>query len=110
MSDTGYPIVQPGKAVASLPAISAENYAHVGRYAGAMVISCFQSIGGLERFASWANSNPTDFFTKIMPKVIQKTQQVDISGTVNIDDAISRLQAIEGEVLDKDLKEREWDL
>lgn len=108
MSDSGYPLTPPGKAVASLPIIDAERYSHVGRYAGAMVLSCFESIGGLERFATWANSNPTDFFTKLFPKVIQRTQQVDVSGTVNIDDAISRLQSIE--VLDTELKEREWDL
>lgn len=42
--------------------------------------------------AAWADSNPTDFYTKLFPKMISRAQQVDISGTLTIDDAISRLE------------------
>lgn len=109
MSNSGdYPLVTPGNAVSRLPIIDAERYSHVGRYAGALVLAAFESIGGLERFAGWCDQNPGELYVKLLPKVIQRTQQVDVSGTVNIDDAISRLQSIE--VLDTELKEREWDL
>ena len=72
--------------------ISAEQYQHVGRFAGALVMSCFEQIGGLNRMAVWADSNPTDFYTKLFPKMISRSQQVDVSGTLTIDDAITRLE------------------
>lgn len=101
MSDeTRTDITQPTRDLARLPMISAEAYQHVGRFAGALVMSCFEQIGGLPRMAAWADSNPTDFYTKLFPKMISRAQQVDISGTLTIDDAISRLErmnAIEGE-------------
>ncbi len=93
-------ITQPTRDLARLPMISAEAYQHVGRFAGALVMSCFEQIGGLPRMAAWADSNPTDFYTKLFPKMISRSQQVDVSGTLTIDDAISRLEslnAIEGE-------------
>ena len=78
--------------VASIPMISAEQYQHVGRFAGAVVMSVFEQIGGAARMASWADSNPTDFYTKLFPKMISRSQQVDVSGTLTIDDAINRLE------------------
>ncbi len=93
MSDeTRTDITQPTRDLARLPMISAEAYQHVGRFAGALVMSCFEQIGGLPRMAAWADSNPTDFYTKLFPKMISRAQQVDISGTLTIDDAISRLE------------------
>lgn len=85
-------ITQPTRDLARLPMISAEAYQHVGRFAGALVMSCFEQIGGLPRMAAWADSNPTDFYTKLFPKMISRSQQVDVSGTLTIDDAISRLE------------------
>lgn len=41
---------------------------------------------------AWAETNPTDFYTKLFPKMIQRSQQVDVSGSITIDDAISRLE------------------
>jgi hypothetical protein len=93
---------QPPRDVARLPMISAEQYQHVGRFAGALVISCFEQIGGLHRMAQWADGNPTDFYTKLLPKVISRSQQVDVSGTLTIDDAISRL---EGGMIEGDFEE-----
>ncbi len=83
----------------SVPIISGEAYQHIGRYAGATVLAAFHQIGGVERLASWADSNPTDFFTKLLPKVIQRSQSVDITASVTIDDAIARLDnaPIEGQ-------------
>jgi hypothetical protein len=39
--------VQPTRDLAKLPMISAEQYQHVGRFAGALVLSTFEMIGGL---------------------------------------------------------------
>lgn len=87
------------RAVAGLPMISAEQYQHVGRYAGAVVMACFEQIGGLERMKAWADTNPTDYYTKLFPKMISRSQHVDVSGTLTIDDAITRLEA-QGQVFD----------
>jgi hypothetical protein len=78
--------------VSSIPVISAEQYQHVGRFAGGIVMSVFEQIGGAGRMATWADENPTDFYTKIFPKMISRSQQVDVSGTLTIDDAINRLE------------------
>lgn len=86
---------QPTRDLARLPMISAEAYQHVGRFAGALVLSCFEQIGGLPRMAAWAEGNPTDFYTKLFPKLISRSQQVDVSGTLTIDDAITRLERME---------------
>ncbi len=107
MSEDKLPVV---RAIAGLPMISAEQYQHVGRYAGAVVMSAFEQIGGRDRMASWADQNPTDFFTKIFPKMISRSQQVDISGTLTIDDAISRLEN-QSEVFDAEFEEiQQYDL
>ena len=90
----------PSRTVGSLPVISGEAYQHVGRYAGAVVLSVFEQIGGMDRMASWADTNPTDFYTKLFPKLIAKSVAVDHSGSVTIDDAIGRLAALDGEFND----------
>jgi hypothetical protein len=105
----------PTRDIAKLPMISAEAYQHVGRFAGALVMSCFEQIGGLPRMAHWADNNPTDFYTKLFPKMISRSQQVDISGTLTIDDAITRLenqgQVIEGDYTAyDDMPEKLYDL
>lgn len=102
--DTRTDMQQPPRDMARLPMISAETYQHVGRFAGALVLSCFEQIGGLPRMAVWADQNPTDFYTKLFPKMISRSQQVDISGTLTIDDAINRLES-QGDVIDADFEE-----
>jgi hypothetical protein len=103
--------MQPTRDLAKLPMISAEQYQHVGRYAGAIVMSCFEQIGGLPRMAAWADTNPTDFFTKLFPKMISRSQQVDVSGTLTIDDAINRLERM-GDTVEASFEEipQEYDL
>lgn len=98
------------KAVNRLPVISADQYAHVGRYAGGVVMAVFEQLGGVRRMASWADENPTDYYTKIFPKMISRSSQLEVSGSVSLDDAISRLEA--GDVVDADYEvvEKEWDL
>ncbi len=99
------------KHVNSLPVISADQYQHLGKYAGAMVLSCFEQIGGMERFQAWAEGNPTDFYTKLFGKMIARSTQVEVSGSVTIDDAISRLDAADT-VIDAEFEvvEQEYDL
>lgn len=95
---TSTDLLKPSRDIAKLPMISAEQYQHVGRFAGALVLSCFEQIGGLDRMAEWADNNPTDFYTKLFPKMISRSQQVDVSGTLTLDDAIERLERMdEGE-------------
>ena len=96
--------------VNTIPMISAEAYQHVGRYAGAVVMSVFEQIGGVERMAAWAESNPTDYFTKLFPKMISRSQQIDVSGSLTIDDAISRLENM-GSIVDAEYQDiQEFDL
>lgn len=102
-------LMQPTRDLAKLPMISAEQYQHVGRYAGALVMSCFEQIGGLGRMAAWADTNPTDYFTKIFPKMISRSAQVDVSGTLTIDDAISRLERMD-ETIEGQFEEITYDL
>lgn len=85
-------VAVPQREVSRIPAISAEAYQHVGRFAGAIVLACFEQIGGLDRMAKWADTNPTDFYTKLYPKIMSRTAQVDVSGSITIDEAISRLE------------------
>lgn len=103
LPETRTDLLQPTRDLAKLPAISAEQYQHVGRFAGALVLSCFEQIGGLPRMATWADENPTDFYTKLFPKMISRSQQVDVSGTLTIDDAISRLEKADNAM------EADWD-
>lgn len=77
-----------------VPIISADQYSHVGKYAGALVLACFEQIGGLDRMAAWADSNYTDFATKLFPKLIQRSTAVEHSGNITIDDAITRLERL----------------
>lgn len=53
---------------------------HVGRYAREIVLTTFEMIGGVERMADWADKNPGDFYTKLLPKVIAK--EVEHTGSV----------------------------
>lgn len=109
LTSTRTDVLVPTKDLARLPMISAEQYQHVGRFAGALVMSCFEQIGGLDRMAVWADSNPTDFYTKLFPKMISRSQQVDVSGTLTIDDAITRLER-QGDVIEAEFEEVRYDL
>lgn len=78
-----------------IPVISADQYSHIGKYAGAIVLSVFEQMGGLPMMVDWASQNRTDFYTKLMPKLIQRSTAVEHSGTLTIDDAINRLENAE---------------
>lgn len=99
----------PVKAMNSMPVISEEMYGHVGKYAGAVVMSVFEQIGGVERMVTWADENPSAYYEKIFSKMIQRTQKVEHTGNVTIDDAISRLERLDA--IDADYSEvEEFDL
>lgn len=44
---------------------------------------------------AWADGSPESFYTKLLPKLIQRSTAVEHSGTLTIDDAISRLERME---------------
>ena len=104
-------VAVPIRAVARIPVISADQYSHVGKYAGALVLACFEQIGGLDRMAAWADGNYTDFATKLLPKIIQRSTAVEHSGTLTIDDAITRLERMDT-AIEAEFEEvtREYDL
>lgn len=95
-------LMEPRRQVDRLPAISAEAYQHVGRFAGAVVMSVFEQMGGVNRMVQWADHNPNEFYTKLFPKMIQRSTSVDVSGSITIDDAIARL---ESNVIDAEFEE-----
>lgn len=66
-------------------------YQHVGRYAGRMVLTAFDMIGGVDRLADWADKNPGEFFSKVFPKVIAKPHEVGVSG--GVETLLERLEA-----------------
>lgn len=67
-------------------------------------MAVFEQIGGIKRMASWADTNPTDFYTRLYPKMISRSAQVDVSGTLTIDDAITRLERM-GDTVEADFQE-----
>jgi|SRR5882762_9084346 len=91
-------------AINKIPVISSEAYGHLGKYAGAIVLSVFEQIGGIERFAAWSDSNPSDYYTKIFGKVVQRSTAVEHSGTLTIDDAITRLES-QGQMIDAEFED-----
>jgi hypothetical protein len=66
---------------------------HAGRYARECVLIAFEMIGGVDRMASWANENPSEFFTKLYPKVI--TREVELNASRGMEDLLAELDARE---------------
>jgi hypothetical protein len=52
------------------------------RFLGAMA-EAFEAIGGVTRFAMWADSNPTEFY-KLMGKTIPQASLLDIQGKMQM--------------------------
>lgn len=63
------------------------------------VHDAFDLIGGVPRLAVWADKNPGEFFTKILPKTLQSHQQQEHSGVITIVSKVPRT-AIDGEYVD----------
>lgn len=92
-------------AIPEIGEIPSESYSHLGRYAGAMVMACFEQMGGLPKFVEWASENPNDFYTKLYPKMISATKQVEVNSNVTLDTAIDKLDALK--VIDVEVRENE---
>lgn len=106
MSDFMLPVAETEAAqvlrasVEELPyaAPNGEFFASVGRkYLKNAGLAVFHMIGGVEAFAEWANRNKDDYYTKIYPKLIDKT--VEVHDMRTIEDVISELDenTIDGE-------------
>lgn len=63
--------------------------ANSGRHLRNAIVTAFDMIGGVAALADWAQTNRTDFYTKLMPKVIPKEVLVDDRRSV--DDLILEL-------------------
>lgn len=73
-------------------------YQHVGRYAGRMVLTAFDMIGGVDRLAAWADANPEKFYTSVFPKIIAKP--VEHSVSEGVESLLERLDAADRDVID----------
>jgi hypothetical protein len=82
--------------LANIPAIDPALYANLPRYAGSVVMTVFEQIGGTRRMAEWADENPSDFYTKLFPKLISTPKDVNVSGKVSIEEAVRILDAEQG--------------
>lgn len=78
------------------PSVDAALYANVGRYAGNVVLSVFEQIGGVDAMADWAEENPTDFYTKTFSKIITAPKQIEVGGTITLEEAVKALDLQEG--------------
>ena len=76
-----------------------DNVKHSPRRANNAVQDAFDLIGGVPRLAVWANQNPGEFFTKLLPKTMQTQQQQEHSGEIRIISAVPRT-AIDGDAID----------
>jgi len=63
------------------------------------VYDAFDLIGGVPRLAVWADENPGEFFTKLLPRTMQSHQQTEHSGEIRIISAIPRT-VLDGEFHD----------
>lgn len=66
---------------------------NAGRYARNAVLTTFQMIGGVDRMAQWADSDPEAFYTKLFSKTITRDTEIHTSETV--EDLLERLSAAE---------------
>ena len=84
------------QALAEVPAVDSQLYANIGRYAGNVVMSVFDQIGGADALADWAEENPDDFYTKLLPKIITAPKQIEVGGTITLEEAVKALDMEEG--------------
>lgn len=55
---------------------------HAGRYAREAVLVAFEMIGGVDALAGWAEQNRSEFYTKLLPKVITRAVEVEASDSL----------------------------
>lgn len=89
-----------------MPALSGDGAVmeNMGKFSRGVVRSVFESIGGVERMAEWADENPAEFYTKIFAKTI--TRETEISASEGVEALLERLDAAEdaGEIIDADFE------
>lgn len=94
----------PGMRAPALPDVMSEGelYGHLGRYAGRMVVTAAEMIGGVERLAAWADKNESDFWTKVFPKTVARPSFSENQHTVTIEDKIQEIRGrmLQGEFTD----------
>lgn len=68
---------------------------NAGRYSRAAVIMAFELNGGIEKFAEWADENPSEFYTKMFSKLIGRENEA-----VKEESIEARLKALDGDSQD----------
>lgn len=63
----------------------------LGKFLQGEVAYAFERMGGGDRLADWADKNPGEFFTKLLPKLLPK--QVEVTASDSIDERLRRLDA-----------------
>jgi hypothetical protein len=81
--------------LANIPQIDPALYQNIGKYHGVAVLTAFEQIGGVQRLTEWADENTGEFYTKIWAKTISTPKELQVSGTVSIEQAIKALDAEE---------------
>lgn len=78
---------------------------HAGKRSAALVQDAFEMIGGIERFAQWADDNPGEFYTKLFSKTIKTESEVNVQ--VGIESALDELEEAEaaGEIIDAEYED-----
>lgn len=80
----------------SVPTIRKDDGAvmeNMGRFSRGVVRAVFESIGGVERMAQWADENPGEFYTKMFAKTI--TRETEVNTSEGVDALLARLDAAE---------------
>lgn len=90
------PPARRNSALSNVPHIDPALYSNVGRHAGAVVMTVFEQVGGVKAMAAWAEENPTDFYTKLFPKIINTPKQLEVSGKISVEEIIKTLDMEEG--------------
>lgn len=79
---------------------SGELVISAGRFSRGAVVVAFQMMGGIEKFAEWAEDNPSEFYTKMFGKTIGREPDQQKSG--GVEDMLNVLDGDYDEVTDED--------
>jgi len=71
---------------------------NAGRYSRAAVIMAFEMNGGIEKFAEWADENPSEFYTKMFGKLIGR--EVEATKSDDVEDLLDILDGDCEEITD----------
>lgn len=69
---------------------------NAGKFSRAAIMAVFQLNGGIEAFAIWAEAHPSDYYTKLFPKLISR----EAPETNKADDVEDLLTILDGEAKD----------